>query len=508
MGWLLALAAAFSWAQGPALPAFSFDKPGLDGVFDGLRARRAASAPPVSAQVPSFIIRAEEDPLPPAPRFALNLDAVPPSMRSMVEGYDRLFHKNQEETPEWVSEMNSRIRAYNAGRRFGRVPEWTYDGRPNHPPFVCLSYAAGTVNDWWAMRLGRGLPSYLSPANGSVEIGLDPRLLELEYVARARAGGDWHFRRVPTFIENDPVRNTWTPIEPLGYADLLTEGAPFQVRDPVDGQLRSFTPDMSAMEGVYVELFSNNVLEAGTAQRRARQLAAGLEKWGIAYAQLEQTERPRLSGAHAVAVVGSFCMEEDQTLVDCSANSDDEEWARRTWFVVHDSFGDFPADKVRDGSGGSAYRAVRIASIDQAIVFPHGLRVFASPEEGRPGVWRLGVVNKGLRPVRVLSVSSGGLALRPESDGFYRLRGEIGEEVGVSVAARHYFGEDGKPRTFALRLEPRALSEGVELPATRSGTKGRGRFPPSRAGSPPAFGPGPQGFSAPPSRRPGFSPGP
>ncbi|MFA6317236.1 MAG: hypothetical protein WC943_07450 [Elusimicrobiota bacterium] len=455
----------------PGSPAL--DAEALDRLFDGSFSRvfdpvLVLSGGPVAAAAAAlpYVIRAEQDPLPVAPRYALNLPAVPEQLRSMVDGFQRLFHKNQEETRERVDRMNVLIRAKNAGRARGKIPEWTYDGRPNEPPWVCLSQSAGTVHDWWAMQLGRPVGSHGSHVHGGAEEGLDPRMLELKYLERARTG-DAEYFLLPKWIEEDPVRHEPIPQQPRGYAEILIQDG-WEVKDPITDEVRRWEPGASAMEGQFKELFVGSLLSPRTPDTYARVLAEGIEKWGIAYVQLEDTKRPRLTGAHTVAVVGYFCMEGADRLVPCSANKSDEDWGRTAYFAVHDSFGDFAADKVRDASGGSAYRAVRISSIDQAIVFPHGLLV-ASRAEG-PGAWRVTVTNKGGRPVQVgtfkAQAAGTDLPVEPLQDGSLLVRSAAPGEARVYVEARHYFEADGKGRTFRLALSAGA-SAGVELVRTR-----------------------------------------
>ncbi|MFA5140265.1 MAG: hypothetical protein WC728_13620 [Elusimicrobiota bacterium] len=431
------LAGAFA-----ASPVY-MEAPALDRLFDGKKALPRLDAVALRQSRP--ILRAEDDPLPPAPRFALDVGAIPPGMARTIPGYDRLFHKNQEETATWVERVNALIRAGG-----GKVPEWTYDGRPNEPPFTCLSDAAGTVNDWWALQLGRELPVYTSANNGALEQGLDPRLLELKYFERAKTGDPDYFL-LPGFIEKDPVRNISSPQQPRGFAELLLEDESYEVSDPVTGRKYSWDPGMSAMEGQYVQLFTNSLLRPRTPDKYAKVLAEAVEKWGIAYVQLEHTQHPRLSGAHTVAVVGYFCMEDSGQAVDCGTLKTDKDWGAKAYFMAHDSFGDFPASKPRDASGGSAYRAVRIGSIDQAIVFPHSLTVAVEPAPDEPGAWVIQVTNKGGRPVQVLDIT-GSPQVSRGPDGSYRVKGAPGEAVRVDVAAKHYFEADGKARSFALKL--------------------------------------------------------
>ncbi len=462
------LGVAQQWTA-PAPPE-ALDAGSLNRLFDGSRQTPPADAFEVpdstTDEKPSFIIRPEDDPLPPAPRYALNLDAVPPSLRHTIPGFERLFHKNQEETKEWVDKVNTLIRSKNAGRII-KIPEWTYDGRRNEPPFSCLSDAAGTVNDWWALQLGRTLPVYESANNGATEVGTDPRMLELKYRQRAKLGIP-HYFLIPKFIEKDPVRNTSSPYQPLGYANPLLEPKPYKVQDPATDKVYQYTPDMSAMEGQYLQLFTNNVLRPRTPDKYARVLADGIDKWGIAYVQLEQTKMPRMGGAHAVAAVGYFCMQADGRLFDCSSNRSDEDWGRTGHFILDDSFGDFPATKNQDASGGPAYRAARIASIDQAIVFPHSLAVSARPAAGLTGTWQLDIKNKGGQAVQTMSVkvlSGNASILAPgiiATNGKFHVIGHPGLEIALQIEAKHYFGIDGKGRTFLIRLDPSSETKARE----------------------------------------------
>ncbi|MBI5241459.1 MAG: hypothetical protein HY926_13380 [Elusimicrobia bacterium] len=471
----LALAVLFaapaSAQYAPVSPA-AWDKAALDGLFDG-----SLAMPPLSLAAPkrgpalNYIIRQEDEKLPPAPRYALNLSGVPPEFRHTVAGFDQLFHKNQEETKEWTDRTNALIRQRNKGRLF-KMGEWKYDGRPNEPPYTCLSDAAGTVNDWWALQLGRSLPSHRNANNGSTELGLlDPRLLELKYVERGYAGGGPHYFLLPRLIDKDPVRDQAAPIQPLGYADLLIEPEAYTVEDPYTGERYSYDPSQSAMEGQYKELFSGSIFQGRTPDKYAKVLADGVEKFGIAYVQLEQTSRPRMMGAHAVAVVGYFCMEPGQKLADCAANASEKDWGEKTYFIVHDSFGDFPADKTRDASGGSAYRAVRIESIDQAIVFPHSLLVTARPYEAAANTWQVFTANKGGKPVELVAVHAqkkdgSPVLVVPGPDGSMLIAGAQGDQVLLAVEARHYYEPDGKARVFSLELAKGAVSA-LELRRTR-----------------------------------------
>lgn len=458
-----------AWAQGTSVPASpspavvaaqEADKD-LGCFFDGNCRSSALPRGPA--------LRPEGSPLPPAPRYTLDLQEVPKGVRRLIPGYELLPHKNQEETREWVDHINLLVRAKNARRTSSRMAEWAYDGRTNEPPFACLSYGISTVMDWWTLQCGGELPSYRSSVHGRPERGWDPRVMELEYFYRASHGDE----RYPLFseqlpIERDPVRRIPVPYSPLGYAEIALERSAYENPDPYSDEVRGFDPARGPMDGRFVQLFTNRVFRSRTPDAFAKVLAEAIEKWGIAYVQLEQTQRPRMFGAHSVGVIGYFCLESDGRFFDCGANASDEDWGRTAYFVVHDSFGDFPAERARDAQGGSAYRAVRIESIDEAYVFPHGLTVAADPAPGRPGRWNLRVTNRCGRPVRVESVrplsrpGSAGVSLEQAPGGGFELAGGAGQKARLEVAVRHYFEADGRPRVFALTLDPRGPARAAE----------------------------------------------
>lgn len=414
------------------------------------------------------VLRPDELPLPPAPRYALDLAAVPERFRLLIPDFERMPHKNQEETPEWVEHINALIRGKNARTPGSRILEWKYDGRSNEPPFACLSYGISSAMDWWSLQCGTELPSYASSIHGRTERGWDPRTFELEYFYRASFGDPRYAlfsQQLP--IERDPVRSIAAPFSPLGYAEMALESRPYANPDPYTDRVYRFDAPKNPMEGQYVQLFSNRILRSKTPDGNAKILAEAIGKWGIAYIQLEQTKRPRMFGAHSVVVVGYFCMQGEGNFLDCKSNADDAAWGRTAYFVVHDSFGDFPADKVRDASGGAAYRAVRIESIDEAYSFPHSLSISAVLVPGAADRWRLAVTNRCGRPVPAGSVKVAGGAISPAADGSFELAAAPGSKVKLEAAVPFYYEADGQPRVFSLNLTPNAVSTATEEVRTR-----------------------------------------
>jgi hypothetical protein len=284
--------------------------------------------------------------------------------------------------------------------------------------------------------------------------------LELEYMAR-NALGDVRYVLMgkESDLGTDPDRHVPIPYQPLAYAEILTGKKSFANIDPYTGDKHVYNAADGAMEGSKVSLFTNRVLEPQTSSDHARQLAEALEKWGVVYAQMEMPRNSqRLPGSHAVLVVGYFCMTEEagQRAVSCAQNKTDEDWARTAYFIVHDSFGDFPPSRDFDADGGPAYRAVPIRSIDQAVAFPHGLDVLVRPQAGARDRWELAIANKAGRPVNVISVEclSEGCSVERTSSGGFLLSAPAGSRPRLAVKARHYFSPKGAARVFRLKLDP------------------------------------------------------
>jgi hypothetical protein len=419
----------------------------------------AQAEPVVGQDKPAWIIRADSEggEKLAAPRYIVNLPEIPSSMRSMAADYEAIPHKNQEETREWVDHINARIDVINAGRPGYRMPHWTFSGGPDEPAYACLSYAASAAMDWWSLQLGKPLGEYRSSINGRMERGTDPRTLELEYMAR-NALGDVRYVMMgkESDLGTDPVRHVPIPYQPLAYAEILTGEKSFANIDPYTGDKHVYNAADGAMEGSKVSLFTNRVFEPQTSDDHARQLAQALEKWGVVCAQMETPRNSqRLPGSHAVLVVGYFCMEEGRRLISCAQNKTDEEWAKTAYFVVHDSFGNFPPSRDFDADGGPAYRAVPIRSIDQAAAFPHGLNVLVRSQEGAQDRWELAIVNKAGRAVNVISVEclSEECSVERTASGGFLLNAPAGSRPRLAVKARHYFSPKGTARVFRLKLD-------------------------------------------------------
>lgn len=452
----------------------AFDENRLGPVFDNSSSRAALPTDPVSEKPPrgtgKWIIQIQPPDSPTAPRYILNLDAIDPSLRHTVDGFKELFHKNQMESREMVDQVNVRVREKNRdrvlnGRLQDKLPLWTYGAARGANPDSCLSQAASTVNDWWAMQLNRPLSEYIAANHGRPELGTDPRMLELEYLERQGLPDDrMRYVVIPRRFRDDPVRHVDVPYHPLGYAEMLIENKPYDVQDPFTDKAYRYNPEMSAMEGQYLEIFSAGFLRR-TPLGEARRLAEALDKWGAAFVQLANKDHARFVGTHAVVLVGYFCMEPGRALIACSNNNSDQDWGRNAYFIAHESDGDFPADKIEDDIGGPAYLAVQIPSIDKAYVFPHSLNVSAQPMKDGSPRWRLTVTNKGGRAVAIqrLRVASNQDETNLATDKELIIAGQAGLEVTITIEARHYFEADGHGRRFVVRLDPQSPSQGIEI---------------------------------------------
>lgn len=493
---VLSAAAGSLWAQA--------GKRSLEALYDGKEYLPAADSFPIAVAPygsdPPFVLRSEHREAVPAGRYSLDLEQVPSAHRRMIAGWDKLRHNNLNPTKDWVDEVNRTIRARNAGRTRGLIPKWKFDmSRGSRYPDTanCLAYAASTAHEWWALQLGRPLPAYRNMVSGRFEEGLDPTMLELKYLERAADPPPSYDRyyvaiTVPEIVGYNPVRPGATTAQPRGYAELLTEERPYTVEDPFSGTVYRYTPEQGAMERRHLELFATP-MGLRTPDKYARILAEALRKWGIAYIQLAEPRFPRLLGVHAATVVGYFCMEptgesrQAPRFFDCSKNPSDEDWARTAYFILHDTFGDFPATHISDLEGSSAYRGQPIASIDKAYVFPHGLRVTAEPALAQPGAWRVRVANNGGKAPRAASLSvlgaDGLWTTRSRSDAGedFLVFGSAGEQLRVYIEAEHYFEADGRGREFLLGLEPASKTSGVELERTPRSPSYRERLAAAKA---------------------------
>lgn len=209
-----------------------------------------------------------------------------------------------------------------------------------------------TVADWWAIELGRKLKSYKSLVNGNIEHGFNPRKLEAIYIKRSKK----HFKTYWTVPWLGIIRKLPSPVNPVGYAKILTDRKSEEVMDPtIPGVRFNLKPNDYPMEHMWKSVFD------GKKKHKTSLLIDAIRNHGPVLSQLELDHARFLPGAHTPAIIGYGILKKG--------------FPKRVVFIVHDSYGDHPKDYKQDARGGSLYRYVPSKMIDEAIVFPHVVRV-------------------------------------------------------------------------------------------------------------------------------------
>ncbi|MDN5279287.1 MAG: hypothetical protein PWR01_3252 [Clostridiales bacterium] len=340
----------------------------------------------------------------------------------LVRNWQKLPHKNQEETPERVAQVNA--------KRLKNV-KWTYKPEPNTPIYGCLSYGASAMADWWAIELNRPLGKYRSFNNGEIEQGFDPRKLEIRY----RKRGKWNKLHY-TMLSKCPVTEWSVPIRPKGYARLLVDQKEEELTDPVEGTIYKYRKNDYPMEGQWKAVVSKHWLS----KKNDRKLVKAIHDHGPLYIQFEILDKLWAMGTHAVICIGYGKLKNG-----------------RIAYICHDSFGNFPSDYEQDARGAPAYRYVLAEEIDEAIVFPHYPTAKAYRFMGGIAVK---FYNRGGRPIKVRRA----YCLDPETGKAKKMQ-SLGEnmamslpfpvrqqEVKVYVEADYYMKTNGKGYWMKLRI--------------------------------------------------------
>lgn len=331
-------------------------------------------------------------------------------------------HENQEESKARVEEVN---------KKNIEGLHWKYRPEPNTPIYGCLSYGAAGMANWWALELGKKLPTYKSFDNGRMEVGYNPRKLELMYRKRAK----WHKIKY-LMITKCPVTKWLVPVRPKGYARIITDKKiKDRIVDPVDGITYTYKPSDYPTENSWKAVVSKHWWGKNT-----KKLIKALHDFGPLYIQFEILTQKYLFGTHAVVCIGYGTLPNGKTA-----------------FICHDSFGNFPKDYKQDEFGAPAYRYVLADEIDEAIVFPHTpvVKAYKMFEN-----IIIKVFNKGGKPIpvrRVFYVNNEGkpqkLALIGKNVGMATSARVRNGKVTVYVEADYYMNSKGKGRWFNVSVK-------------------------------------------------------
>lgn len=332
----------------------------------------------------------------------------------LIDGWDRLPYKNQEERHTWVEEV----------RAGGRMrTDWRYSPGVQYPAYKCLSYAGSTVVDWWGWRLGhppRG--RYQNLVNGLQEYGLDPRELEVLYHHRARLHPVGYPLLPAVDYALDPVTRERIPCSLRSYARLLASPVEQELADPL---YRDDAPIYRYWPGKYHIDEPPRVLFASGRQDE-QAIVDALESHGIVFA-MTQTRILRVlrAGLHAIAIVGHY--ERDGQRV----------------FVYHESYGNRAAGYLWDNSGGPGLMSIPVNLLRGAVAFPH--RPWLDLDDGCLVVRHAD--GGTLDATADVTVRAQGRAVQTQAAGPGRLRlpGLGRALLQVELRHRHFLARDGGP---------------------------------------------------------------
>ncbi len=284
----------------------------------------------------------------------------------LVPNWEKLPHKCQEESRERVNEVNSLI----------EKKKWSYV-KP-FPVLACLSFAASTIADWWAIEYGWAQESYENFYHGRTESGFNPRELEVAYLNRSRK--DWsHYPIVPV---PDLVHKRPFPASNRGYARVLSEQNDETLADPILPSLSySYSRNKYPIESTWLR-FTRNFKSN---DRFTRELISIIRSHGPMLTHIEYNKllKAILPAVHGVVIVGYG---------KPSASPDE------TVFIFQDSYGDHPKDYGVQAEGGASYKYLKARYLESVIVFPHKPTVTATRNGNKIA---LKITNKAGRPLKI-----------------------------------------------------------------------------------------------------------
>jgi len=349
----------------------------------------------------------------------------------------------------------------------------------------CMSVAASYLADWWTVRTGGTLPTYVNGVGGQKEYGFNPRLLECLFYARHEHGliGKHlgYFKTAP--FSKDRVTGEPIPYSPRGYARILVETNAGTTPDNLVPTVVSYetTDGHFAMDHKPVVF---QIFTTGFFPRRAieqdkkdsadadfplslapgygnpvdvRDISRALATWGPLLGQhmgRNDDGSPKTTkfgmGVHAVMVIGTGTV------------------AGKPMLLYRETFGPASKDYLEDSFMGPSFRAMPIEYFYQALAFPHHLYVELDGvqyAEDASLVCEIAVTtNHGRAPVDVDTVRvfvDGNVAdharATPLGGGRYRLWMPISctkdsKRIEIRVA-KQYFADGCGRRGFGVAVE-------------------------------------------------------
>ena len=284
----------------------------------------------------------------------------------LLRNWQKLPHKNQEESQARVNEVNSII----------KKGKWSYVKLL--PVLACLSFAASTIADWWAMEYGWEQGSYENFYNGYQEEGFNPRELEVVYLKRAKE--NWF--KYPIVQIPDRVHKKPFPASNPGFARLLTDQPEGTIQDPIlPGISYSYTKGKYPIESKWLRV--RRKLKSN--ERFTKELVKLLHSHGPMLTQIEFRKliRAIMPGVHGVVIIGYG---------KPKANPDE------TVFIIQDSYGDHPKDYGIQVEGGPSYKFIKAKYLQSVVVFPHKPKIEVT-QIGEN--YSLRILNRARKPLKV-----------------------------------------------------------------------------------------------------------
>lgn len=219
----------------------------------------------------------------------------------------------------------------------------------------CISYAVSMASDWWKSVLGLPIGKYVSFVNGTLEYGMNPRLIESLYYSVPKSPYSWVL-----FTGKDRVTGEKIAYSPKHFAYIVSSiPLPKEVQDPIRKDVRYPLPaDGFGMDKPFFPVFDHHHGDVKT-------IREGLERYGILFSQ--HTMRflhDKLSsplGVHGVNIVGTARLKGKDVI------------------LYYETFGKNHRDYIEDSFYGPRLRAFPVQFFYQGLAFPHHLRVSMEP---------------------------------------------------------------------------------------------------------------------------------
>lgn len=418
--------------------------------------------------------------IPPFAQFTTGVPVDPKdSSLFIVDGIvDALPVKGQEERAERVDWVNNEF-----GTSF-KFALKDHKGRRTGSS-KCMSIAASYLGDWWTVRTGNDLPSYVNGVGGQMEYGFNPRMLECRFYEKANerhflAKYLGNFKVAP--MSKDRVTGEKVPYSPRGYSRILTETD------------EGSTPDNLVSEAVKYETTKNHfsmdqkphiaqIFTEGFFPKRAiksdlknvkdsdfpftlhknygealdvNSIKEMLETWGPLLGQhmgRNDDGTPKTTrfgmGVHCIMIIGTGLVNGEEML------------------VYRETFGNASPDYLEDSFLGPTFRAMPIRFFYQAIAFPHHLYVeideLKTVDDGNLGGMVTVKTNRGMDNVDVDAIeifvdgkpASEGRA-KHIGNGQYRLwlpgSSVDAGRVDIRVSKKYFADKDGN-NSFGIGVE-------------------------------------------------------